>query len=61
MDEKKKEYNLMYNSLYKIILFCIFVIIMLIINFCGYEDEFLAYVIGVAIIMLFDIVWKKIR
>ena len=56
--EKKKEYDLIYNSLYKKILLGICFVVMLIINFCGFEDEIIAYAIGVVIVIIFNIIWN---
>lgn len=55
---KKQEYDSIYNSSYKKLFFGIFFGVLLIINFFGFEDEIIAYGVGVVIIIIFNIIWN---
>lgn len=58
---KQQEYDSIYNSLYKKIFIGICFVVMLVISFGGFEDEIIAYVIGVLIIIVFNLIWSIIQ
>ena len=59
--KKKQEYDSIYNSLYKKIFIGICLVEMLLISFLGYGDEIIAYVIGILIIIVFNVIWNIIQ
>lgn len=59
--QKKKEYENIYNSLYKKIFSGIMFVILFVINIFGLEDEIMAYVVGLILIVIFDFIWRLKR
>ena len=59
--KKKQEYDSIYNSLYKKIFIGICLVEMLVISLLGYGDEIIAYVIGIIIIIFFNVIWNIIQ
>lgn len=45
--------------MYEKIFIAIVFIILFVINVCGWDDEIIAYIVGVIVVILFDIIWKK--